>query len=204
MEESLQQHAWIEQTFNVNEPTSGNVTIYTASDDVEVELISPSDQTYLPSLQVISTENKSSFFSGATIQTFKRNSLEVGNWKVRMKTKSPKDAFLLTAQFNEMDPITLSMSGKVKQKDAKFLIKTPMKNKYKSTSTTFTVHLIDEDGNEIAKNSSIKEIDTENFSGAFPEVPKSGVYNITIDVKEKNIDGTERTRTLIRSVYIEK
>lgn len=200
----LQQHAWIEQTFNVNESTSGNVTIYTASDDVEVELISPSDQTYLPSLQVNSTENKSSFFSGATIQTFKRNSLEVGNWKVRMKTKSPKDAFLLTAQFNERDPITLSMSGKVKQKDAKFLIKTPMKNKYKSTSTTFTVHLIDEDGNEIAKNSSIKEIDTENFSGAFPEVPKSGVYNITIDVKEKNIDGTERTRTLIRSVYIEK
>lgn len=47
-------------------------------------------------------------------------------------------------------------------------------------------------------------MDTENFTGTLPEVPKSGVYNVTIDVKEKNVDGTERTRTLIRSVYIEK
>lgn len=28
-------------------------------------------------------------------------------------------------------------------------------------------------------------MDTENFTGTLPEVPKSGVYNVTIDVKEK-------------------
>ncbi|GAA1385820.1 hypothetical protein GCM10009597_47730 [Peribacillus frigoritolerans] len=200
----LKQNVWVEQSFHVNEAAPGNISIYTASNDVEVELISPSNKKYSPSLKVHSAKNETSFFNGATIQSFYRNNLEIGDWKVRMKTKSPKDAFLFTAQFNEKNPITISMAGKVKQKDAKFLIKNPMNDKKRPISTTFLVHLIDETGNEISEKNSIKAMDTENFTGTLPEVPKSGVYNLTIDVKEKNVDGTERTRTLIRSVYIEK
>jgi hypothetical protein len=200
----LKQNVWVEQSFHVNEAAPGNISIYTASNDVEVELISPSNKKYSPSLKVHSAKNETSFFNGATIQSFYRNNLEIGDWKVRMKTKSPKDAFLFTAQFNEKNPITFSMAGKVKQKDAKFLIKNPMNDKKRPISTTFLVHLIDESGNEISEKNSIKAMDTENFTGTLPEVPKSGVYNVTIDVKEKNVDGTERTRTLIRSVYIEK
>lgn len=181
----LKQNVWIEQSFHVNESAPGNITIYTASDDVEVELISPSNKKYSPSLKVDSAKNETSFFNGATIQTFNRNNLEIGDWKVRMKTKSPKDAYLFTAQFNEKNPITLSMAGKVKQKDAKFLIKNPMNDKKTPISTTFLVHLVDETGNEISRKSSIKVMETENFTGTLPEVPKSGVYNVTIDVKEK-------------------
>lgn len=121
-----------------------------------------------------------------------------------MKTKSPLDAYLLTAQFNERDPITLSMPGKVKQKDAEFFIKKPLNGKKEQVLTTFKVHLIDEFGKEISPTTSMHIKDNENFTGTLPEVPKSGVYNVTIDVKEKGADGTERIRTLIRSIYIEK
>lgn len=200
----LQQNVWNEQSFHVNEAAPSDITIYTATNDVEVELISPSNKKYRPSLKVQSAKNQTSFFNGATIQTFNRNKLEIGDWRVRMKTKSPKDAYLFTAQFNEKNPIILSMAGKVKQKDAKFIIKNPINDKKRPISTTFLVHLIDESGKEISEKSTIQEMDTENFSGTLPEVPKSGVYNVTIDVKEKSVNGPERTRTLIRSVYIEK
>ncbi|MFD6209174.1 MULTISPECIES: alpha/beta fold hydrolase [unclassified Peribacillus] len=200
----LQQNIWNEQSFHVNEAAPGMITIYTASKDVEVELISPSNKRHSPSVKVHSAKNEASFFNGATIQTFNGNNLEIGDWRVRMKTKSPTDAYLLTAQFNEKNPITLSMPGKVKQKDAKFLIKNPINNKKGPISTTFMVHLLDESGNEINEKSSIQVMDKENFSGTLPDVPKSGVYNVTIDVMEKSVSGAERTRTLIRSVYIEK
>ncbi|MFD9625767.1 esterase/lipase family protein [Peribacillus muralis] len=201
---SLQKNAWNEQSFVVDEAVPGTITIYTASKDVEIEVVSPSNKRHSLSPIIHSGKNETSFFHGATIQTFNNSKLEIGTWKVRLKTNTPKDAFLLTAQFNEKDYITLSMPGKVKQKDAEFFIKKPLNDKKESVLTTFDVHLIDEFGKEVSPKPSMYIKDSENFSGKLPEVPKSGVYNVTIDVKEKRANGPERKRTLIRSVYIEK
>ncbi|WP_340373369.1 hypothetical protein [Peribacillus sp. FSL E2-0218] len=200
----LQQNAWNEHSFHVDEAVPGVITIYTASKDVEIQVVSPSNERHSLSPIAHSAKNETSFFKGAAIQTFKKSKLEMGTWRVRMKTKSPLDAYLLTAQFNERDPITLSMPGKVKQKDAEFFIKKPLNGKKEQVLTTFKVHLIDEFGKEISPTTSMHIKDNENFTGTLPEVPKSGVYNVTIDVKEKGADGTERIRTLIRSIYIEK
>ncbi|WP_285767017.1 hypothetical protein [Peribacillus sp. SI8-4] len=200
----LQQNAWNEQSFHVDEAFPAAITIYTASKNVEIEVISPSNQKHTLSTIATKVKNETSFFKGATIHTFNKSKLETGTWQVRMKTQSPQDAYLLTAQFNERNPITLSMPGKVKQKDAAFLIKKPLHDKKESVLTTLKIHLVDEFGREIAPTASMQIMDHENFSGTLPDVPKSGVYNVTIDVKEKREDGTERERTLIRSVYIER
>ncbi|MGE6376732.1 lipase family alpha/beta hydrolase [Peribacillus muralis] len=201
----LQQNAWKEQSFRVDdEAVPGTIAIYTASKDVEIEVVSPSNKRYSLSPVTSAVKNEMSFFNGATIQTLYKSKLEMGTWKVRMKTKALNDAYMLLAQFDEQEPIKLSMPGKVKQKDAEFSIKKPLKGKKEPALTTFKVHLIDEFGKEITPATSMHIKDNENFSGTLPEVPRTGVYNVTIDVKEKNANGTERIRTLIRSVYIEK
>lgn len=70
----LQQNAWNEHSFHVDEAVPGVITIYTASKDVEIQVVSPSNERHSLSPIAHSAKNETSFFKGAAIQTFKKAS----------------------------------------------------------------------------------------------------------------------------------
>ncbi|MGE7780207.1 esterase/lipase family protein [Peribacillus sp. NPDC097264] len=202
---SLQSNNWIEQPITLNETTKdGEVTIYTATADVDIELISPSGVVY-PSSQVSQvSKEETSFLASAHIHTLKQTNMEPGNWIIRMKTKAQQDAYLLTAKVDDKEPLVLEMPGKVKQNDAQFVLKSPVKSNLLTNPLTFDVHLTDEEGVEIKNKGSLNKVNSGTYFGNLPDVPKSGTYNLTIDVKEKNMTGQMVNRTIVRSIYINK
>lgn len=125
--------------------------------------------------------------------------MEASEWVVRMKTKAKQGAYLLTAKIEDKEPLILEMPGKVKQKEAQFVLKSPVKRS-PITPLTFDVHLTNEQGVEVKNSAVINKVNAETYFGALPNVPVSGIYNLTIDVKT----GQTVNRTIIRSVYIEK
>lgn len=196
----LQTNKWIEQSISLNEDTAhGDITLYTSSPDVETELISPSGVTYPRFLVSQASKGETSFLAGAYVHTLRQTNMEAGEWVVRMKSKAKQDAYLLTAKIDDKEPLILEMPGKVKQKDAQFILKSPVKGS-PSTPLTFDVHLTNEQGVEVKNPAAINKVNTETYFGTLPNVPVSGMYNLTIDVKA----GPTVTRTIIRSVYIEK
>ena len=201
---ALVQNDWVEQSFSVGNSTAGNITILTASESVEVEVISPTG-IVSPSKSVTKPIlDEATIFQGATTHTFSLSNMEAGEWTVRMKTSAEDDAYLLAAQYNDSDSIILEMPGMVKEKDAQFTLKMPLNANVQSSKTTFTIHLVDGDGNEISKSTFINSINSNSFSGVLPEVPQSGVYNLTIDIEGKSTTGMDFNKTIVRSVYINK
>ena len=200
----LVQNNWVEQSFSVGHSTAGNITLLTASDRVNVEVISPSGIVSPGKVVSKSILDEAEIFPGATSHTFSLANMEAGKWTVRMKTSEDHDAYLLAAQYNDSDSIMLEMPGKVKEKNAQFTLKLPSSANAYSGKTTVKVHLIDEDGHEISKPTVLNNINSSAFSGVLPEVPQSGVYNITVDIEGKSSTGMDYNKTIVRSVYIEK
>ncbi|MGE7602932.1 esterase/lipase family protein [Peribacillus sp. NPDC097675] len=202
---SLETNKWIEQSFSLNEATAdGEVTIYTATADVETEMISPSGIVYSQSHVSQASKGETSFLGGAYVHTLKQSNMEAGNWVIRMKTNAKKDAYLLTAKIDDKEPLILEMPGKVKQKDAQFVLKSTAKSSLVTDLLTFDIHLTNEHGADIKNTGSISKFNSDTYFGDLPDVPESGIYNLTIDVKGKNTTGHAVNRTIVRSIYIEK
>ncbi len=200
----LVQNDWVKHSFSVGNSTAGNITVLTASESVEVEVISPSGMVSPGKSITKSILDEAAIFPGATSHTFSLPNMETGEWTIRMKTSANDDAYLLAAQYKDSDSIILEMPGMVKEKDAQFTLKMPLGANIQLGKATFTIHLVDEDGNEISKPTSINNINSNFFSGILPEVPQSGVYNMTIDIEGKSSTGIDFNKTIVRSVYIEK
>jgi len=201
---ALVQNDWVEQSFSVGNSTAGNITVLTASESVEIEVISPTGIVSLGKSVTKPILDEATIFQGATSHTFSLSNMEAGEWTVRMKTSAEDDAYLLAAQYNDSDSIILEMPGMVKEKDAQFTLKMPLNANVQSSKTTFTIHLVDRDGNEISKSTFINSINSNIFLGVLPEVPQSGVYNLTIDIEGESNTGMDFNKTIVRSVFINK
>ena len=201
---ALIQDDWVEQSFSIDHSTAGNITILTASESVEVEVISPTGIISRGNAITKFNMDDSGIFTGATSHTFSFTNMEAGKWTVRMKTSAEDDAYLLSAQYKDTNSVILEMPGMVKEEDAKFTLKMPLHANVNTSQTSVTIHLIDQDGNEIGQPTIINNINSASFSGVLPKVPQSGVYNMTIDIEGKSSNGMDFNKTIIRSVYIDK
>lgn len=200
----LVQNDWVEHSFSVGDSNTGNITILTASKTAKVEIVSPSGVISPAKTVKQSNLDEATIFSGATAHTLSLSNMETGKWTVRMKTPMKNDAYLLTTQYSDSKPFVLEMKGKIKEKGQHFKVKTPANTSILSNETNVSVHLVDDKGNEIGKRAKVMDESSNSFSGVLPEVPQSGVYNMTIDIVGKSSSGELFNKTIVRSVYIEK
>lgn len=200
----LAKNKWEKQTFVVDTKTDGEITVLTASASTQVKLVSPTGKVYTKKNSKVTTEKDQFFFKGAHVQTFQMEQMEVGTWSIELKSKAEKDAFLMVSQLKQAESLSLELPGKVKQKKTKFRLMQPSKQPTKSDAISFTIRVVDKDGKLVSESHSTKQLDAASFEENLPEVNQSGVYNVTIDLKGKNKEGKEMTRTIVRSVYIEK
>ncbi|MGM9923757.1 MAG: esterase/lipase family protein [Bacillus sp. (in: firmicutes)] len=196
----LRQQQWSEEHFYVNQQTKGTVTVYTASPDVEVQLVSKDGKVFTGK----QIDADGSFLSGAYIHTIQMPSLSVGDWTVRIKSGAAQDAYLLTASFFGKEPVSLEMPGVMKAGKGKFIVKLPASMKKSTGNLSFNIHLIDRNGNAVKQPAVLDSDDGQLFTGILAQVPYSGVYNMTIDIKRTLPNGKESVRSIIRSVYITK
>ncbi|HDR3658631.1 TPA: hypothetical protein QCO67_005186 [Bacillus cereus] len=188
--------------FSVDTLTPGTVSILTASKQVEIQLISPSGKVYNKQDAVVTTGDDT-FFKGAFIHTFQIKGMEVGDWKIRMNTEE-KDAYLAMVQYQQEAPFHLKIPAKMKVNQAKLHIQSSDKSPVEAEDVSMTVRIVDQTGTLISQSDSLQQGDTNTLSTTLQHIEQSGVYNLTIDIKGKNKAGHPYTRTMIRSMYMEK
>nr|WP_230876809.1 hypothetical protein [Bacillus sp. SRB3LM] len=66
------------------------------------------------------------------------------------------------------------------------------------------VRVVDRTGKLISQSDGVQQVDANTLSTTLQHIEQSGVYNLTIDIKGKNKAGHPYTRTMIRSMYLEK
>ncbi|WP_139785728.1 alpha/beta fold hydrolase [Cytobacillus gottheilii] len=166
--------------------------LYTASKDIEASLVSPSGKVY----QNIGIAKQEGFsvFHGAEQSAFERIKVEEGVWSFQITSYAEKDAYFFMADLNETLQYSLSLPGKVKQGDKQMELHSPSSLK----NTKYHIKVIDRNGNMVTENT------TADDQQLIPKVKDSGVYNLTIEVTGTNTAGKKVTRTIVRSVYIEK
>ncbi|MEK4418608.1 esterase/lipase family protein [Bacillus sp. FSL K6-0268] len=189
-------------TFSVDTLTSGTVSILTANKQVEVQLISPTGTVYNKQEAVL-TADKDTFFKGASIHTFQLKSMEIGEWKIKMNT-AVKDAYLAIVQYQQEAPFRLKIPAKTKADAAKVQMQSVNEKSVEAENISMTVRVVNQMGTLVSQSTGIQQLDANTLSTMVQHVEQSGVYNLTIDVKGKNESGHPYTRTIIRSMYIEK
>ncbi|PGW57873.1 esterase/lipase family protein [Bacillus thuringiensis] len=188
--------------FSVDTLTPGIVSILTASKQVEIQLISPSGKIYKKQDALV-TKGNDNFFKGAFIHMFQIKSMEVGDWKIRMNTEG-KDAYLAMVQYQQEAPFHLKIPAKTKANKAKWQIRSSDKNPVEAEEISMMARVVDRTGTLISQSDGFQQVDENTLSTILQHIEQSGVYNLTIDVKGKNKTGHPYTRTIIRSMYIEK
>ncbi|OPA12367.1 esterase/lipase family protein [Bacillus cereus] len=188
--------------FFVDTLTPGTVSILTASKPTEIQLISPSGTVHNTQDTVV-TKGNDTFFKGAFIHTFEIKSMEVGGWKIRMKTEG-KDAYLAMVQYQQEAPFHLKIPAKTKVNKAKLQIQSSDKKTVEAEGVSMMIRVVDRTGTLISQSDGFQQVDENTLSTTLQHIEHSGVYNLTIDVRGKNKAGHPYTRTIIRSMYIEK
>lgn len=200
----LEPNKWIDQTIAVDTKTEGVVSVLTASSEVKVQLISPSGKVYTNKDSKFTVGDETSYFKGASIRTFKINQMETGEWHVKLMTTHTKDAYMVVSDYKQTAPFTLKMPGKIKADKVEFQLKQSTKELGKQENLSFTVRVVDREGNLVLQSNQLQSLDEAVFKGLLGHIKKSDVYNMTIDIKGINAEGKAYTRTIVRSVYIEK
>ncbi|MDC2866131.1 esterase/lipase family protein [Bacillus sp. BP-3] len=200
----LPSNSWVEQTFAVDIVTDGSISVLTANPNAQIQLIAPSGKVYTNQSSKAAIGEEYAYFNGATIRTFQVDQMEEGEWRLKMMSEKKDDAYLMLANYKQAAPFTLEMPGKVKQNKAEFKLTKYQKRSLKQENVSFDVHVVDRDGKLVSQTNTLQKEDAATFTGKLPNVEKSGVYNVTIDIKGKNKEGKAYTRTIVRSVYIEK
>lgn len=190
------------QPFYADGNTDGRISILTALKETKVSLISPSGNIYTP--DQVSEHREDSFFEGAFVSEFNISNMETGKWQAVMQAGGKEDAFLLLANYEHALSFTLDLAGKVKDGKGLLLLKKGSAASVHDQSIRFSVRLTGRDGKLAAYSENLAPFGKDTYQGILPSVSKSGVYNMTIDITGKNAAGISFSRTLVRSVYIEK
>lgn len=191
------------KSFAIDRKTNATLSVLTATAHTKVQLISPSGKIYTKKNSKVVTTRDQDAFRGAYVQTFHLKGIEAGKWHVQLKNSTQKDAFLLVGTFADKAPFSLEMAGKTKQNKAKFYMKQEKNNQALNQAVDVTVRVVDAKGTLVSETKQIRKVNANTLEGLLPQVAKSGVYNVTIDIKGK-INGKDFTRTLVRSIYIER
>ncbi|MCI0765108.1 hypothetical protein [Bacillus sp. TL12] len=200
----LEPNKWIDQTIAIDAKTEGVISVLTASSEVKIQLISPSGKVYTNEDSKSTVGDETSYFKGASIRTFKINQMEIGEWHVKIMTSHEKDAYMVVSEYQQEAPFTLKMPGKIKTNKAEFQLKSSTKESIKQENLSLNVRVVDREGNLVSQSNQLQKFDENTFTGSLHHIKKSGVYNVTIDIKGINPGGKAYTRTIVRSVYIEK
>nr|WP_170957387.1 hypothetical protein [Bacillus thuringiensis] len=198
----LMPHQENQAVFSVDTLTPGTVSILTASKQVDIQLISPSGKVYNKQ-EAVETTGDDTFFKGAFIHTFQIKSMEVGDWKIRMNTEG-KDAYLAMVQYQQEAPFHLKIPAKTRATKANLQIQSSDKKPVEAEDVAMTVRVVDRTGTLISQSDGVQQVNANTLSTTLQHIEQSGVYNLTIDIKGKNKAGNPYTRTIIRSIYVEK
>lgn len=167
-------------------------------------MISPEGKVYTNKDSVITTGEGESFFGGATIRTFKFDKMDVGEWKVKMMTKQSKDAYLIVSDYKNGAPFVLQMPTKVKANKSEYkLKKSPVAPEMKG-DLSITVRVVNKEGKLVSEFNELQNVNNNTFTGTLKNIKQPGVYNVTMDIKGMNKEGKSYSRTIVKSVYVEK
>lgn len=191
-----------EKNFAIDRKTDATLSVLTATPYTKVHFVSPSGKVYTNKNSKVTTTRDQDAFRGAYVQTFHLKGMEAGQWRVQLKNIARNDAFLLVGTFADKAPFSLGMAGKTKQSKAKFFMKQE-KSQTLNQAVDVTIRVVDAKGALISETKQVRKVNAYMLEGLLPQVAKSGVYNVTIDLKGK-ANGKDFTRTLVRSIYIEK
>ncbi len=92
----------------------------------------------------------------------------------------------------------------MKANQEKLQIQSADKKPVGAENISMTVRVVDRTGTLISQSDDVQQVDAHTLSTTLQHIEQSGVYNLTIDVKGKNKAWHPYTRTMIRSMYIEK
>lgn len=70
-------------------------------------------------------------------------------------------------------------------------------------SITMNTKLVDKNGNTVVAPLNVQNTSRNGSIGQFNAKLSSGVYNMTIDIKGKTLQGAPYERTVIRSFYVQ-
>lgn len=70
-------------------------------------------------------------------------------------------------------------------------------------SITMNTTLVDKKGNKVVAPLNVQNTSQKGSIGQFTTKLSSGVYNMTIDIKGKTLQGEPYERTVIRSFYVQ-
>lgn len=178
-----------------------NVMTYGPTD---VTLVSPSGKKY----SKIQRGKDTQFFDGADVQAISINKPEPGAWTVKVKS-SRKSAYLLTTALDGKDPVRLKWKGgKSKNKKVPVeveMVQTDSKRKGQFDAKVKLISPLENGSATMEKGMYQSKLvrEGDRFKGQLPLLQKSGVYNMTVDVKGINDKGEAFERTLVRSFYAE-
>ncbi|QVY59674.1 alpha/beta fold hydrolase [Cytobacillus gottheilii] len=187
----LQKQKKVKVPFYMNGSAKPSFQLYSRSKDLNASLVSPSGKIYRKSN--IPTQEYS-IFHGAQQSDFAGVAAEEGEWTLQITTQEDNDAYFFIANLNERDQYSLSLPGKMKKGEHSLSFQSPSALKNVHTH----VKVIDETGKLVTEKT------TNDVQKLISNIRKSGIYNMTIEVTGKNTQGKKITRTIVRSVYIEK
>lgn len=202
----LTQNKQVDHTFSVDSTTDGVISILTASQQVDVQFVSPTGKTYHLNNSQVKTGKDNFYFRGAYVQTFEFPKMEAGTWTVQLTSRADKDAFFFVGNWKNSSSVSLQLPGKIKEKnlDLKKDIIRIVKSEKQIPSPSFDIRIVDSNGKLVFQSNSMKKSGVNQFASELPKVKQSGVYNITVDMKGQTANGTPFQRTMVQSVYIEK
>lgn len=196
-------HTKSHATFTVDTETQATLSVLTATNNVDIQLISPAGNRYTKK-DAILTMGDDSFFKGASIQTFQVKNMEIGKWTIDMKTVASKDAYLVIVHYEEEAPFKLKVPNNIKGQEAELQLQPSDHVPIETDDFDITVRIIDSTGTLISQSNQLQQLNDQTLSTTLQNIKQSGIYNITVDVQGNNKKGNPYTRTIVRSMYIEK
>jgi triacylglycerol esterase/lipase EstA (alpha/beta hydrolase family) len=200
----------VEWKVTVTEETEEAIfSLMTASENVKVELTSPSGKTYNRQSEAYGSSKETEIFQDAVVQAFRIDQPEAGTWTVRLESQQ-KDAYLLTGTFLGSQMVTLDMEESKSQKAGQAipvevkLAHAKLKAKDLSVDVKVTPPASAKKMKSASQQGRLKADSKANaFKGSLPQLTEPGVYNVTVDVKGTDAQGRPFERTIIRSIYVE-
>jgi pimeloyl-ACP methyl ester carboxylesterase len=179
--------------------------VMTKSPKVNVTLISPSGKTYTKASPVYLSSTGTDFFDKAAMQSYRIKKAEIGAWKVRLVSKE-KDAFFLTSIFKGSSTYSVKLPYQSMKKEVPLEIRLNDIHHFDAKTMSVSMKVLESNHADIRTHSFEAQLQPStirgHYCGHIQGVTKSGLYNVTIEIKGKTKEGIPYQRSIIRSVNI--
>ncbi|WP_124728182.1 esterase/lipase family protein [Staphylospora marina] len=180
--------------------------VLTKSPDVQVKLVSPSGKTYDRTSREWGSSTDEAFFRGASVQGFKISAPESGSWTLTIQSPKRDAYFLLAGWRGGTSPVTVKLpalgkgsvpvevkltNGRIDPNSVKVDVKA-VRTVQGETKSDSALHL------------RLNPASGRNLHAGKLAVSTPGVYNITVEITGKTVDGQPFTRTFVKSASVSK